>query len=57
MDEHREKCDCDVQELYDTWKSGDRFWAGLMRWDETTWHLYCNKHHVFIAVELSSQKP
>lgn len=52
----REKCDCDVQKLLDEYNAVGRHWAGLMKWNDTTWWLYCNQHRVYIAVELSATK-
>ena len=45
----KEWCDCDVNILLDEAKKNWHWWK-CMRWNETTWHLYCPKHHVYIAI-------
>ena len=45
-----EKCDCEVQQLLDDAKK-DWHWAKCIRWNSTTWHLYCPVHHVYVAIE------
>lgn len=46
------KCDCDVDKLMEAYRV-EPFWMKLIKWDDKHSWLFCDKHRVYIMVELS----
>jgi len=43
-------CDCDVSQLLEEARK-DWWWAKCLRWNATTWFLWCPTHRVYIMIE------